>query len=94
MRLRFQFVLEILSHNWTQEVETIMTTPEAKSVQRSRTVYHPVVSSMVEQNTLKTCLEVKELFESCQSLLQAGADEPFICRTAKKYHETCISQKH
>jgi len=65
-------------------------------MQRQRTVYHPVVSLMVQQNTLRDCYQIRDLYTQCTSLYAASssdstADEPFVCRTAKRYHAQCLS---
>ena len=66
----------------------------------SRIVYPPLVSSMVRSNTMRDCHQIQAMFLQCQmdsiSRNENGGDtknEPFVCRTAKKYHEMCLSRE-
>ena len=72
------------------------TSDDTSIMQRQRTVYHPVVSLMVQQNTLRDCYQIRDLYTQCTSLYAASSldtttDEPFVCRTAKRYHAQCLS---
>ena len=72
-------------------------------IRRSQTVYSPLVSSMVQSNTLRDCHQIQSMLTQCQmdSAAYSGAknrtngndnsNEPFVCRTAKKYHAMCLS---
>jgi hypothetical protein len=63
----------------------------------SRIVYSPLVNSMVRSNTMRDCHQVHSMFLQCQMDSTSRADhmdnssEPFVCRTAKKYHAMCLS---
>jgi len=64
------------------------------STRRQQTVYHPVVSLMVQQNTMRDCHQIKDMYAECTSFYsKPGAEEPFVCRTAKKYHAQCLQEE-
>lgn len=64
----------------------------------SRIVYSPLVNSMVRSNTMRDCHQVQSMFLQCQmdstsrgDHMDNNSNEPFVCRTAKKYHAMCLS---
>jgi hypothetical protein len=71
------------------------------TIRRSQTVYSPLVSSMVQSNTLRDCHQIQSMLTQCQLDSAAyssttnhngdSSSEPFVCRTAKKYHAMCLS---
>jgi hypothetical protein len=60
---------------------------------RAKTVYHPIVSLMVESNTMRDCSQIQSMVSECHQLSNSNHEqqEPFVCRTAKKYHAMCLS---
>ena len=80
---------------------TSTTSVPAHTIRRSQTVYSPLVSSMVQSNTLRDCHQIQSMLTQCQldsaaysSTTNRNSDsisEPFVCRTAKKYHAMCLS---
>jgi hypothetical protein len=78
----------------TDESQSAPTEPAPTFIRRSQTVYSPLVSSMVESNTLRDCHQIKSMVLQCQreSVNYNGtSSEPFVCRTAKKYYAMCLS---
>jgi hypothetical protein len=77
--------------------EDYVASTEPNIVRRgTRTVYPPLVSSMVRSNTMRDCNQIQLMFLQCQVDSSSRDDssditEPFVCRTAKKYHEMCLS---
>jgi hypothetical protein len=64
------------------------------AIRRSQTIYSPLVSSMVQSNTLRDCHQIHSMFLQCQrdsATNKNAGSEPFVCRTAKKYHAMCLS---
>lgn len=64
-------------------------------MRRAKTVYPPVVSLMVESNTMRNCHQIQSMVSECQQQMTnsngGNTGEPFVCRTAKKYHAMCLS---
>mmetsp|Transcript_30104 Transcript_30104/g.82702 ORF Transcript_30104/g.82702 Transcript_30104/m.82702 type:complete len:143 (-) Transcript_30104:261-689(-) len=67
-----------------------------------RTIYHPVISSMVRPNTLQNCHQVQDMMQVCgtnrsnNNHNNTGHQQPYdeelsLCHTAKRYHEFCLS---
>jgi hypothetical protein len=78
------------------------TSAPTHTMRRSQTVYSPLVSSMVQSNTLRDCHQIQSMLTQCQMDSAAyssstanrnndSISEPFVCRTAKKYHAMCLS---
>ena len=80
------------------------TSIPTNTIRRSQTVYSPLVSSMVQSNTLRDCHQIQSMLTQCQMDSAAyssntanrnndssNISEPFVCRTAKKYHAMCLS---
>ena len=80
------------------------TSITTNTIRRSQTVYSPLVSSMVQSNTLRDCHQIQSMLTQCQMDSAAyssntanrnndssNISEPFVCRTAKKYHAMCLS---
>lgn len=60
---------------------------------RSKTVYHPVVSSMIFSNTLRDCSQVDDMIRHCMNHANGG-ENSFVCETAKRYQALCNSRHH
>jgi hypothetical protein len=64
-------------------------------VRRAKTAYHPIVSLMVESNTMRNCSQIQSMVSECHQMSNSSAAavdaEPFVCRTAKKYHAMCLT---
>jgi hypothetical protein len=71
-------------------------------MRRSQTIYSPIVSSMIQSNSLRDCQQIQSMMLQCQmdsttynntsrGSTNTGSGEPFVCRTAKKYHAMCLS---
>ena len=83
---------------------SVSGTDPSHTIRRSQTVYSPLVSSMVQSNTLRDCHQIQSMLTQCQLDSAAyssrtttnrngdsSSSEPFVCRTAKKYHAMCLS---
>lgn len=90
----------------SDSVGTAGTTEDecAVPIQRSKTIYSPLVSSMIQSNSLRDCQQIHSMMMQCQmdstsynnsnrgnSNTTGSSSEPFVCRTAKKYHAMCLS---
>eukprot|EP00527_Entomoneis_sp_CCMP2396_P005213 CAMPEP_0198153258 /NCGR_PEP_ID=MMETSP1443-20131203/63314_1 /TAXON_ID=186043 /ORGANISM="Entomoneis sp., Strain CCMP2396" /LENGTH=93 /DNA_ID=CAMNT_0043819525 /DNA_START=135 /DNA_END=416 /DNA_ORIENTATION=- len=64
-----------------------MSSHHSRKFRREPTMYHPVISSIVRPNTLKNCVEVREMMAVCA--MNAQHDDVFMCQTAKRYNEYC-----
>jgi hypothetical protein len=70
----------------------ISSTIDSSKPRRHETVYHPVISSMVQPNTMKNCTQVQEMHSRCEALRRSTkyeSEETFVCRTAQRYHDLC-----
>jgi hypothetical protein len=69
--------------------------PPIPLARRAKTVYHPIVSLMVESNTMRDCSQIQSMVSECHQLSNSASNndlqEPFVCRTAKRYHAMCLS---
>jgi hypothetical protein len=72
----------------------ISSTIDSSKPRRHETVYHPVISSMVQQpNIMKNCTQVLDMHSRCEALrrsTQYESEETFVCRTAQRYHDLCL----
>ena len=72
----------------TPQVFATSVESNARSVpRRHESSYSPVVSSMLKANTMRNCVEVKDMYAEC---LAEGNDRSYMCRTAEKYHDMCV----
>ena len=78
-----------LQHRKTGLFDDQEATPEP----RSPTIYHPVVSLMVHSNTMRDCYQIQSILSQCQVNSKMNNDEPFVCRTARKYHAVCLANE-
>lgn len=44
---------------------------------------------MVQANPMRDCHQIQRMMSQCQ--MNILDDEPFLCRTAKKYYAMCLS---
>jgi hypothetical protein len=57
---------------------------------RGSNIANPVISAMLNSNTMNNCAEVKDMFLQCKS--SGRYNESIICDTAMRYYASCTAQ--
>ena len=58
---------------------------------RGMNIANPVISAMLNSNTMNNCDEVRDMFLRCES--SGIYNESIICDTAKSYYASCTAQE-
>jgi len=57
---------------------------------QARYSYHPAVTSVVHSNTLRDCVQVRDMLSHCVGHHTEDENDSFVCRTAQRYNDFCV----